>query len=777
MNQPKMQREKQLSNPELREPVKVFCRLRPLCDESELPSLKLLSPTTLTIISDTKTKGVRRECNYMFSYVFTSYSGQREVFEHVALPLLEDLVNGKNGLLFTYGVTGSGKTHTLNGDAANPGIMPQCINTLFNSIGELQAQKYLIKSDRMNGFEVQSENEALEERFRETKSITKRVRLTKKGSGDKIMYNNDGTKLKNIRDDCLFSVFISYAEIYNNAVYDLLEDSNGKLQSKIIREDSQRNMYVNGVEEIEVKSAADAFELFAIGQKRKRMAHTLLNAESSRSHSIFNIRVVQLIQGQNLIKVGQLSLVDLAGSERCNRTNNTGMRLKEASSINNSLMTLRTCMEALRENQLSGTNRVAPYRDSRLTLLFKNYFEGEGQVRMIVCIKPSDQDSEENLQVLKFAEVTQDVQLTKAEPRYLQTFKTPTVKTGYIQTPKTTKAKTISSFSFGPKIPSVKLDLQDVEKNFAIIDKLAQVLRVRKQKCDLNNEDFDRRAQHLRKRLIDSNQENIMSRSEIRNLKAMLKRDKSQIQNLNVKIVDLETLNNDFLTKNNEQQEFIQNLQLTIDEKNLKLNQNCLEQEKNKQKFVLHAEKLNQEHDNKLRKQRHQLEMEMQARDLKLKKVKELIESDVNVDLTQSHREVTKLPETELKENIPQFTSESVIDRNVTSNRLNRGRGIGDIWLEHNAVKPIPLQTVLQPSMKRRKSVDRLKKASDVTNPKQSKYCLIAQESDGAGDVETKLYKGDILPTCTGGAQVIFNGVECLREESPTKMPLSPNNK
>lgn len=151
-------------------------------------------------------------------------------------------------------------------------------------------------------------------------------------------------------------------------------------------------MYINGVLEVEVKSSVEAFEVLNLGQKRKRMAHTVLNAESSRSHSIFNVRLVQLekapsrsdgrplIPEQNLIKVGQLSLVDLAGSERLSRTHNTGMRLKEASSINNSLMSLRTCLEILRENQMTSGNRLVPYRDSRLTLLFKNYFEGEGQV-------------------------------------------------------------------------------------------------------------------------------------------------------------------------------------------------------------------------------------------------------------------------------------------------------------------------------------------------------------------------------------------------------------
>jgi kinesin family protein 23 len=152
------------------------------------------------------------------------------------------------------------------------------------------------------------------------------------------------------------------------------------------------------VTEVEVKSADEAAEVLAKGQKRRRVAHTTLNAESSRSHSVFNIRVVQApldyqvslsdhqscdssktnevvdLKGaspEKVLIVGQLSLVDLAGSERNSRTKTSGERLREAGSINNTLMTLRSCMEILRENQLNGTNKMVPYRDSKITHLFK----------------------------------------------------------------------------------------------------------------------------------------------------------------------------------------------------------------------------------------------------------------------------------------------------------------------------------------------------------------------------------------------------------------------
>lgn len=391
--------------------VHVFCRVRSLQENSTSCYIKLLSETTLSLKADVKSQ--HKDYNYVFKQIFSSFANQKEVFNNVALPLLKDLVNGKSGLLFTYGITGSGKTFTLTGDQSNAGIMPRCINTLFNTISDYQARKFLIKSDKMNGFEVQSEKEASEERAREIKSL-KNYRILKKNSGNSpFCYENDGIKIKDLTESNRFAIFITYIEIYNNIVYDLLDESTGKvLQSKAIRKDFQNNMYVNGVVEVEVKSAAETFELFHLGQKRKRMAHTTLNAESSRSHSVFNIRLVQLqqlvqnnqgqqmIPDQNLLKVSQLSLVDLAGSERTNRTQNIGMRLKETGSINNSLMSLRACLEILRENQLTGSNKLVPYRDSRLTFLFKNYFEGEGQVRMVVCINPSIEDFEENLQVI-----------------------------------------------------------------------------------------------------------------------------------------------------------------------------------------------------------------------------------------------------------------------------------------------------------------------------------------------------------------------------------------
>ena len=240
----------------------------------------------------------------------------------------------------------------------------------------------------------------------------------------------DGHKV-NVNEDYQYSVYVSYVEIYNNYTYDLLDapkmdivSGRMKLTSKMLREDSYRNMYVHGAVEVEVKSPEEALETFYKGQKQRRVAETQLNIESSRSHSIFTLKVVavpmdalgeDILSSPHHLIVSQLALVDLAGSERTARTGNTGARLQEASKINQSLMTLRTCIEVLRENQKTGGAKPVPYRDSRVTHLFRNFFEGDGKVKMVVCINPRNSDYDENVNVMKFAELTQEVQIERAK--------------------------------------------------------------------------------------------------------------------------------------------------------------------------------------------------------------------------------------------------------------------------------------------------------------------------------------------------------------------------
>ena len=161
------------------------------------------------------------------------------------------------------------------------------------------------------------------------------------------------------------------------------------------------------------------------GLRQRRVAETSLNLTSSRSHSILTVHVVRVPYDEDNGEVyydendldltkyaSSLHFVDLAGSERQNRTKAAGDRLKEAGNINNSLMTLRRCIEALRKNQKSSTghSEPVPYRSSKITHIFRNFFEVLGGVKLVICINPAAAEFEENLNVLKFAEDAQSIQ-------------------------------------------------------------------------------------------------------------------------------------------------------------------------------------------------------------------------------------------------------------------------------------------------------------------------------------------------------------------------------
>ncbi|XP_030577700.1 kinesin-like protein KIF23 isoform X8 [Archocentrus centrarchus] len=446
---------KKASNIE-RDPVGVYCRIRPLGSEDEECCVEMISSTTIQLHAPDGLKANRngeyKETQYSFKKVFGINTTQLELFEDIAKPLVEDLIHCKNGLLFTYGVTGSGKTFTMTGSPGEGGLLPRSLDMIFNSIGPFQAKRFVFKPDDKNAMEIQSQVDALLDRQKRDSQQTVPKTPSSRQKPDPefadMISSEEACKSENVDEDCCYSVFVSYIEIYNNYIYDLLEDApydpirskwlggstpvrnNEPPQSKILREDQNHNMYVAGCTEVEVKSTEEAFEVFWKGQKKRRIANTQLNRESSRSHSVFTIKLAQAPldadgdhilqvteQDKNQVNVSQLCLVDLAGSERTNRTRAEGSRLREAGNINQSLMTLRTCMEVLRENQMCGTNKMVPYRDSKVTHLFKNYFDGEGKVRMIVCVNPKADDYEETVLVMRFAEMTQEVEVARPVDR------------------------------------------------------------------------------------------------------------------------------------------------------------------------------------------------------------------------------------------------------------------------------------------------------------------------------------------------------------------------
>jgi len=409
--------------------IEVYARIRKVSENYNQSCINVLDDTKLQLYSQTPGSCKQIECK--FSQVFNRNVNQRDLFARVARPLIDELICGKNGLLFTYGITNSGKTHTMHGKPEEPGILPRSLDMIFNSIAGLQAPKYRIVPDGVNGFNIQSEADSLlQKQEMEILPLLRSTKVyTKSRSYKDVHYEVEHCYSENIDPDCRYAVFISYIEIYNENIFDLLceelTDNCSKVRrSKHLREDDKKNMYVLGATQIEVATTEEAFLVFQKGQERRRIAHTQLNAVSSRSHSIFNIRLVQvpmdplgedLLQSKSVICISQLSLVDLAGSERVSRTGSQNVRLKEAGNINNSLMSLRRCLIQLRENQKNRGHEMIKYRNSKLTHLFKSYFEGHGKVKMVLCLNPNVQEYEENLHVVQFSEIACEVEVARSK--------------------------------------------------------------------------------------------------------------------------------------------------------------------------------------------------------------------------------------------------------------------------------------------------------------------------------------------------------------------------
>ncbi|RLU15340.1 hypothetical protein DMN91_012334 [Ooceraea biroi] len=716
------------SNMLSKDPVQVYCRLRPIQAATDVSCMRVTSDTTVVVTPPESAVNFRmiinKEIQTTFSRVFTPDVTQKEIFKTVALRLVENLIHGKNGLLFTYGVTGSGKTYTMTGEPQDAGIMPRCLDVIFNTIKDYQTKKFVFKPDKLNGFDVQSEADAMLDRQHELHAAVA------------------------VEADNAYAVFVTYVEIYNNSVYDLLDEDDIRtktLQSKIVREDGNKNMYVHAVTEVEVKSAEEAFELFQRGQRKRRVAHTALNAESSRSHSVFTIRLVQapldcegehVMQDKRIVCVSQLSLVDLAGSERTNRTKNTGQRLREAGNINNSLMTLRSCLEILRENQSQGTNKMVPYRDSKLTHLFKNYFDGEGQVRMIVCVNPRADDYDETIQVMKFAEMTQEVQVARPNAAKLDLGFTP----GRRHANKIFKEARSKLEKERPEAADLDLDLGLVYslggpfpqlENISpdddqVMQSLIQFLKQRINKRNIFRADLLRKQENFRKVLVTVEQENINLKVEVASFKAANTQQKRKISALEGHLCKTESQIDNLLRKLNSANETIRNLQQELSDRDLALNQRLIDRQRVKQRYntkmQVETDKMNRELEMKLRQQREHLQNQMREKEDKLRLVKQILVDDDNIPVIS-----LKEPAAE-----PKVVSPS-------RDRISR---------------------------KRRRSVTRLTSPKELTDG-ASRYCLVAQEHDTDGELETKLYKGDILPTSGGGAQVVFNDMECLKQSSP----------
>ncbi|XP_009866288.1 PREDICTED: centromere-associated protein E, partial [Apaloderma vittatum] len=279
----------------------------------------------------------------VFSYdrVFHSSDNTQQLYEGVAVPIIQSAVHGYNGTIFAYGQTASGKTYTMMGNEDSVGIIPKAIQHVFKIICEIPDREFLLR--------------------------------------------------------------VSYMEIYNETITDLLCDIRKK-KPLGIREDVNRNTYVEDLIEEVVVSPEQVMEWIRKGEKNRHYGETKMNEHSSRSHTIFRMIIesrersdIANANCDGAVMVSHLNLVDLAGSERASQTGSEGVRLKEGCNINRSLFILGQVIKKLCDDPSGFIN----YRDSKLTRILQNSLGGNAKTVIICTITPVSFD--ETLSTLQFA--------------------------------------------------------------------------------------------------------------------------------------------------------------------------------------------------------------------------------------------------------------------------------------------------------------------------------------------------------------------------------------
>ncbi|XP_047479172.1 kinesin-like protein Klp61F [Penaeus chinensis] len=293
---------------------------------------------------------------FTFDRVFGPESKQIDVYKAVAKNSVEEVLSGFNCTIFAYGQTGTGKTFTMEGEHTSElmswdedpllGIIPRCVNHLFD---ELRIQKVE------------------------------------------------------------FTMRVSFLELYNEELFDLLSahDDMSKLR---LYEDSARkgSCIIQGLEEVLVRSKSDVYSVLEKGSAKRQTAATLMNAHSSRSHTVFTVTIhikENTVDGDELLKTGKLHLVDLAGSENIGRSGAVDKRAREAGNINMSLLTLGRVITSLVEKAPH-----VPYRESKLTRLLQDALGGRTKTSIIATISPASINLEETLSTLDYAHRAKNIQ-------------------------------------------------------------------------------------------------------------------------------------------------------------------------------------------------------------------------------------------------------------------------------------------------------------------------------------------------------------------------------
>ncbi|EFN81043.1 Bipolar kinesin KRP-130 [Harpegnathos saltator] len=338
--------------------VNVFVRVKPLsekgtsgknCEKPAVPVVQVASEKEIIVCERSQDKVAKK---FTFDKVFGPTSTQLDVYNTVIKPLLKEVLAGYSCTVFAYGQTGTGKTYTMEGGRVedpglhwqsdtSAGMIPRCLSHLFDELQLLENQQYVVK--------------------------------------------------------------INFLELYNEELFDLLGPSSHDATKIKLYEDMSKkgSVIIHGLEEVTVRNKTKVYKILEKGSERRQTAATLMNSNSSRSHTVFSITIhmkEDTPDGEELLKTAKLNLVDLAGSENVSKSGAVDKRARETRNINQSLLTLGRVITALVERAPH-----IPYRESKLTRLLQESLGGRTKTSIIATISSASSNVDETLSTLDYA--------------------------------------------------------------------------------------------------------------------------------------------------------------------------------------------------------------------------------------------------------------------------------------------------------------------------------------------------------------------------------------
>ncbi|KAK9888857.1 hypothetical protein WA026_001078 [Henosepilachna vigintioctopunctata] len=399
--------------------IQIYLRIKPSKDASQDYIIKDNSLTYKAIEQPTPSISIKEKDllnKYCFTKIFGPESKQTEIFNSIVKARVLEFINGRNSSLFTYGASGAGKTFTIVGNAEEPGLIPRALEYLFRTLPQLPDTASVKpmpdgQVSRLNQREMETEMK-VKNNILESFKGNERAQNIKTYRAMQVRLSNDAPALLEPLHEVSIGIWVSFIEIYNEEIFDLLQTvpSTGKQKTKVRIGITNSNVYIKDLTHVNVCNGLEAFLVFQYGIQKLRYAETVSNNHSSRSHSIFSVKIAQALDNGTGVYISTFNFGDLAGVERSKKTKNAGDRLKESNSINMSLMVLGRCFAALRNSQKTpGVKPNIPFRESKLTQLLQRALSGLENLCMVVNINTSKNMIDENLAVLNFSAMTKEI--------------------------------------------------------------------------------------------------------------------------------------------------------------------------------------------------------------------------------------------------------------------------------------------------------------------------------------------------------------------------------